>query len=740
MLLCGLLSCGSAGDKTLQASKAGPGIGAALGAAGLAPLQLPAPAALESDAAPRGASMFDRQKTGSEYDPALAHSRVFSAAPAASFVPSGATFDKVAFAVYQLPLMGYDGAKSVSTSWATNPAAGTLYYGVADYGSNSWHWIAGNPTAAVSLPGSLDILSPLGNAYIAVVLSGSDQHDLNELVFGESSGPLAVLHLQYSFADTGTTINFDGSASSAEGNILKYEWDLDGDGSFEVNSGVVPNTSKSYPLAADITIKLRVTDDANQVDVATAPLKIDSNGYDEVEPNNAVGNANQLPSRGFNGFEGNLGPGGYDGGFEDFYRFSLSEPAVVKFRCNPSGALVMLLYDSTGTTQIDGSITDFEHRFAAAGDYILKVYVDILQPEPIDYSLSMDLQDASYDEVEPNNEPAAYNEITLASADGYWGNLGADGYDGGSEDWFLFHPPTLDHYYVFQINYFSPDLTLDIELYEQDGITLLGSTEVIEDYKIGYQFYQSTALVRCKIRSGGNPLANSDYQLKLRDAGPVPVVELNASPDTGTRPLHVDFDVSGTLPPDTYVYKYYWDLNGDNVADQVTDGAQSTISATYYRGEASYSPKVKVILNTDAAAVAATSVSVSGAASEVEPNNSYAQVQALPGFPISNYYGDVGYAGYDGGYYDYYSFSLPGSQSVTFTMDYQPGFNSVGLYIVDFDGSNETILSESYDQDGQETVSYSNSSMAPKTLYLVVASAETDQLAFSGYRLSGSAF
>ena len=43
---------------------------------------------------------------------------------------------------------------------------------------------------------------------------------------------------------TNAQVNFDASASSdPDGTIVKYEWDLDGNGSYETNTGTTPTTT-----------------------------------------------------------------------------------------------------------------------------------------------------------------------------------------------------------------------------------------------------------------------------------------------------------------------------------------------------------------------------------------------------------------------------------------------------------------------------------------------------------------
>jgi PKD repeat protein len=59
----------------------------------------------------------------------------------------------------------------------------------------------------------------------------------------------------------GTIVTFDGSASSdPDGSIVSYMWDLDGNGSLEVDTGTQPTATKSYPATGSVTARLRVTD------------------------------------------------------------------------------------------------------------------------------------------------------------------------------------------------------------------------------------------------------------------------------------------------------------------------------------------------------------------------------------------------------------------------------------------------------------------------------------------------
>ncbi len=86
-------------------------------------------------------------------------------------------------------------------------------------------------------------------------------------------------------AKIGEDVEFDASGSfAAEGPIVSYEWDLDGDGTFEVTStsdgGVAANPihSARFDAPTTTTITLRVTDSYGKTATATAPLVVTRDG------------------------------------------------------------------------------------------------------------------------------------------------------------------------------------------------------------------------------------------------------------------------------------------------------------------------------------------------------------------------------------------------------------------------------------------------------------------------------
>lgn len=89
--------------------------------------------------------------------------------------------------------------------------------------------------------------------------------------------PTASFTVSPSPARTGQTVSFDGSASSdPDGTIAKYEWDLDGNGSYETDTGTTASTSRAYTTAASLTVRLRVTDNNGVSATTTRSLRIDA--------------------------------------------------------------------------------------------------------------------------------------------------------------------------------------------------------------------------------------------------------------------------------------------------------------------------------------------------------------------------------------------------------------------------------------------------------------------------------
>jgi hypothetical protein len=82
-----------------------------------------------------------------------------------------------------------------------------------------------------------------------------------------NQAPQAAFDAPSGLVFEGERASFDASASTdPDGTLERYEWDLDGNGSFESDSGASPRASAVYTRAGAYRVSLRVTDD----DEATA--------------------------------------------------------------------------------------------------------------------------------------------------------------------------------------------------------------------------------------------------------------------------------------------------------------------------------------------------------------------------------------------------------------------------------------------------------------------------------------
>lgn len=87
--------------------------------------------------------------------------------------------------------------------------------------------------------------------------------------------PVASFATSPSAVQAGGAVTFNGSSSrDPDGSIARYEWDLDGNGSFESDTGPTPTVSRTYASPATLSVKLRVTDSDGATAEASRSLQI----------------------------------------------------------------------------------------------------------------------------------------------------------------------------------------------------------------------------------------------------------------------------------------------------------------------------------------------------------------------------------------------------------------------------------------------------------------------------------
>jgi PKD repeat protein len=87
--------------------------------------------------------------------------------------------------------------------------------------------------------------------------------------------PVAALSATPSPATTGATVQFDASGSHDPDSLISdYKWDLDSNGSFELDSGTTPTAARSYPNPGLVTIRVKVTDEDGNSTIASVAVDV----------------------------------------------------------------------------------------------------------------------------------------------------------------------------------------------------------------------------------------------------------------------------------------------------------------------------------------------------------------------------------------------------------------------------------------------------------------------------------
>ena len=88
--------------------------------------------------------------------------------------------------------------------------------------------------------------------------------------------PLPSLSVAPSPATVGSPVAFNAQGSTdPDGSISRYEWDLDGDGTYESDTQTLPVAGHIYTTTGTRTVRLRITDDRGVSAVATSVLRVD---------------------------------------------------------------------------------------------------------------------------------------------------------------------------------------------------------------------------------------------------------------------------------------------------------------------------------------------------------------------------------------------------------------------------------------------------------------------------------
>ncbi len=319
---------------------------------------------------------------------------------------------------------------------------------------------------------------------------------------------------------TGDQAGFDASGSSdPEGPIAKYEWDLDGNGSYETNTGTTPTTTKNYAKKGNVTIGLRVTDS----DGATAATTVD------------LAVQNKAPSASFTATPNpvvTLAPVSFNASAS-----SDSDGSIVKYEWD---------FDGNGSFETNtGTTPTASHSFEAAGDHEVGLRVTDDDGATTTTTRTVTAQN--------QNPTASFTATPNPVQTGTQVNFNA----AASSD-----PEGPLAKYEWDLDGNGS--------YETDTGTTPTATST----------YSVSANVTVGLRVTDSNGATATTTRALTVQNRAPSASFTASPNPVPTGTAVSFDATGSSDPDGTIAKYEWDLDG-NGSYETNTGATATTSKTY---------------------------------------------------------------------------------------------------------------------------------------------------------------
>ncbi|MEZ5338272.1 MAG: PKD domain-containing protein [bacterium] len=332
------------------------------------------------------------------------------------------------------------------------------------------------------------------------------------------------------------TVNFDASGSTdSDGTIVTYEWDFDGDGSWDANTGSTGTTSFEYTTSGDFDPAVRVTDDDGATDIA----HLSDNGGGTIGAN---------------------------------------DPPVADITASPlSGTLPLTVnFDASGSTDSDGTIVSYEWDFDGDGNWDLNT--GTTATTSFEYTTA-----GVFDAVVRVTDDDGATDTESLSENG----LGT-GIDINDPPVAAISASPLSGALPLTVNFdasASTDSDGTIVSYEWDfdgdGIwdENSGTSPTTSfEYTVGGSF---DAAVRVTDNDGATDVAHlSDGGGTGIDAQEPPLADITATPNSGPAPLVVSFDASGSSDPDGSITLYEWDLDF-NGSFETSTGSTPNTGSTY---------------------------------------------------------------------------------------------------------------------------------------------------------------
>lgn len=223
----------------------------------------------------------DLRRDGAAIEAGLPSSRFSPGGVSGTFAPiygsSGGGLEDMAFAIYSFKVQGFDRDPNLYLSWVSPPQPGSFYLGLADFGAQRWSF-SQPQGATLSLLNLAPYTAPDDSLFVALIFTGDADSVLGSLRLGEPF-PIAALQGGPLSGAEPLAVDFDASGSSApDSAITSFEWDYDGDGTYDESTGAVPAVQHIYPDPGTYDATVRVTNGFGHTASASVELTVNPSG------------------------------------------------------------------------------------------------------------------------------------------------------------------------------------------------------------------------------------------------------------------------------------------------------------------------------------------------------------------------------------------------------------------------------------------------------------------------------
>jgi PKD repeat protein len=433
--------------------------------------------------------------------------------------------------------------------------------------------------------------------------------------------PVASFAAQPNPAIADLPVHFDASASKdPDGTIAKYEWDLDGNGSYETDTGSTPSTDRTYGSAATIQTHLRVTDNSGMTDTAAVPVTVNGGGV-----SNYGDTVLDTP------------------GLIDYWRLGeASGPALADSKGVATGAA------SSGVSfGVPGGIAGDPNtalRFDSSDFGSAPLNLSATSKATIEFWLNWDAYDSddalALELTENFNQNDGGFIVDPNASQGSFG-VGIGRADSRNNAFFTRPSAGQWHHYAFVLDSTAPAAQQITPYVDGQPVTY---TKTASGTGAG-AFANSTLYMMSR---AGQSLfghgALDELAIYNRALTPAEIAEHDASHGLNRRPHatlavspnpvatgeKVNFDASGSSDPDGSVVHYQWDLDGNGSFE--TDTGSTPTASSSYSQEGPVAITVRALDNNFATDTETTTLTVKNPDPPPPPPVSYSQqVLATPG-------------------------------------------------------------------------------------------------------------